>query len=163
MMMTTITTPIGDFHACADAQGLHRLLFPGCSGPELPGEPAGGIQPDTHRIFSLVGQQLNEYLQKKRRVFQLPLALQGTDFQQRVWNLLCEIPYGRTSTYGRLAEQLGSRNKARAVGGAAHVNPLPIIIPCHRLLGADGTLTGFAGGLKMKKYLLELEGFPGQH
>ena len=157
MLMTTISTPIGEFHACADDQGLCRLLFPGCSGPDLP--RLREIPPDTHRLFSQVGRQLNEYLQKKRHTFDLPLSIQGTDFQQQVWDLLCKIHYGKISTYGKLAEKLGSRNKARAVGGAAHVNPLPIIIPCHRLLGAGGALTGFAGGLKVKKYLLELEGF----
>ncbi len=159
MLMTTISTQIGEFHAYADDQGLCRLLFPDRSGPDLPGG-LREIPPNALRLFSQVGQQLNEYLQKKRHTFDLPLSIHGTDFQRSVWDLLCEIPYGQTSSYGELAEKLGSRNKARAVGGAAHVNPLPIIIPCHRLNGAGGALTGFAGGLSTKKYLLKLEEFP---
>ena len=159
MLMTTIPTPIGEFHACADARGLCRLLFPDRSGPDFPGR-IRRIQPEKHPVFFQLGQQLNEYLQKKRHVFELPLSIQGTTFQRSVWDLLREIPYGQTSSYGELGEKLGSRNKARAVGGAAHVNPIPIIIPCHRLIGAGGSLTGFAGGLNIKKYLLKLEGFP---
>ncbi len=160
MLMTTIPTPIGGFHACADDHGLCRLLFPGCAGTKYSPEEVRKIPCDAHPIFKEAAGQLNEYLQENRRVFDLPLSIRGTAFQRSVWDLLREIPYGQTSSYGELAEKLGSRNKARAVGGAAHVNPLPIIIPCHRLIGAGGTLTGFAGGLQVKKYLLELEGFP---
>ena len=158
MFITSLPTPIGMFQACADDQGLYRLLFPGCSDVD-PSRQLQKIMYVKHPVFNQVAEQLNEYLEKKRSVFQLPLSIQGTEFQQRVWELLCEIPYGKTTTYGALAEKLGSKNKARAVGGAAHANPLPIIIPCHRLIGARGNLTGFAGGLSIKHYLLALEGF----
>ncbi len=161
MFITTVPSPIGNFHACADDHGLCRLLFPGRSMVELSGQ-FQEIQYHDRLIFRHLFEQLNEYLEKKRRIFDLPLSIQGTDFQRSVWELLGKIPYGQTSTYGDLAEKLGSRNKARPVGGAAHVNPLPIIIPCHRLIGAGGNLTGFAGGLKIKKYLLALEGSTAQ-
>ena len=160
MLMTTISTPIGVFHAWADDRGLCRLLFPDVPEPKNPGQ-ARRIPYTEHHVLNLAAKQLNEYLLKIRRVFNLPLSIQGTDFQRSVWDLLCEIPYGQTSSYGELAEKLGSKKKARAVGGAAHINPLPIIIPCHRLIGAGGALTGFAGGLSTKKYLLELEEFQG--
>lgn len=156
MLMTTIPTPIGVFQGYADERGLHRLLFPDSPEPDLPA-PATTVNSHEHPVFSRTAEQLNQYLLGKRRSFDLPLCSRGTDFQQRVWDLLSAIPYGKTCSYGELAEKLGNRNKARAVGGAAHVNPLPIVIPCHRLIGTDGRLTGFAGGLRVKRYLLELE------
>lgn len=154
--MTTIPTAIGQFQVYADENGLYRILFPGSSWPDAPVK-ARGHDHSEHSLFKEMHRQLTEYFQRKRRSFDLPLSVQGTNFQRTVWDLLCEIPYGRTSSYGKLAEKLGNKYKARAVGGAAHANPLPIIIPCHRLIGADGSLTGFAGGLSIKKHLLELE------
>jgi methylated-DNA-[protein]-cysteine S-methyltransferase len=156
MFVTTLSTPMGIFQAYADECGLHKLLFPGHSREK---HPSGSRQIDKNDqpIFKELAEQLNQYMWGKRQTFSLLLAPQGTPFQQLVWKLLCEIPYGETRSYGKLAEKLGSKNKARAVGGAAHANPLPIIIPCHRLIGANGKLTGFAGGLTMKKQLLELE------
>ncbi|HFQ91147.1 MAG TPA: methylated-DNA--[protein]-cysteine S-methyltransferase, partial [Desulfobulbus sp.] len=102
--------------------------------------------------------QIDEYLDGSRKSFQLPLSLHGTAFQLSVWRLLAQIPFGTTRSYGGLARQLGGVGKARAVGRAAHANPLPLVIPCHRLVGADGSLTGFAGGLALKKKLLRHEG-----
>ena len=89
--------------------------------------------------------------------FDLPLAPEGTKFQKAVWNALLQIPYGQVSTYGKLAAQVGSPKAARAVGGACHNNPIAILIPCHRAIGANGSLTGFGGGLPLKHWLLELE------
>ena len=101
--------------------------------------------------------QLDEYFAGTRRRFDLPLAPEGTAFQKKVWAALETIPYGETRTYGELAAMIGSPKAARAVGGANHANPISIIIPCHRVIGADGSLTGYGNGLPMKAYLLNME------
>lgn len=101
--------------------------------------------------------QLDEYLQAKRTVFDLPLNPKGTSFQQKVWSNLYNIPYGETRSYKDIAEQLGDKNSCRAVGNANNKNPIPVFIPCHRVIGADGSLTGYAGGLELKQKLLDLE------
>jgi len=102
--------------------------------------------------------QLDEYLDGKRRDFNLPLEPQGTDFQRHIWKVLCEIPYGETITYKELAEMIRNPKAIRAAGGANGKNPIYIIIPCHRVIGSNGNLTGYAGGLDMKEKLLKLEG-----
>ncbi|MDR2964184.1 MAG: methylated-DNA--[protein]-cysteine S-methyltransferase [Treponema sp.] len=102
-------------------------------------------------------QQLDEYFSKKRKTFNLPLSLNGTEFQLKVWNTLQKIPYGETCSYGELAKMIGNPKASRAVGMANNKNPVVIIIPCHRVIGADGSLTGYAGGLDIKKILLGLE------
>lgn len=102
-------------------------------------------------------QQLKEYFSGNRKTFDLPIHLEGTEFQKKVWAALQTIPYGETRTYGEIAEQIGNHKASRAVGGANHNNPIMIIVPCHRVIGANGSLVGFGGGLDMKKYLLELE------
>ena len=104
-------------------------------------------------------EQLNEYFAGVRREFDLPLAAKGTAFQQAVWAQLRRIPYGEVRTYGQLAAALGKPKASRAVGSACHCNPLCIVVPCHRVIGADGSLTGYAEGLDIKEYLLELERF----
>ena len=108
--------------------------------------------------FAEVTVQLAEYFAGTRQVFRLPLAPQGTPFQRAVWQALRQIPYGQTVSYGELARRLGSHSGARAVGLANGANPLPLIVPCHRVIGADGSLTGFGGGLYIKRALLALEG-----
>ena len=108
--------------------------------------------------FAAALAQLREYFAGERRSFQLSLAPAGTPFQQAVWSALRAIPYGETVSYGELALQLGRPGSARAVGLANGTNPLPIIVPCHRVIGADGSLTGFGGGLGIKRALLSLEG-----
>lgn len=102
-------------------------------------------------------KQLDEYFNRKRTVFDLPLDLQGTEFQLRVWNELLKIPFDRTITYKELALKLGNLKAIRAVGTANGANPVSIIVPCHRVIGSDGSLTGYAGGLWRKKWLLEFE------
>ncbi len=102
-------------------------------------------------------QQLNEYFARKRKQFDLDLQSHGTPFQQVVWKALQEIPFGETRTYGEIAASIGNPKAARAVGLANNKNPIPILIPCHRVIGANGQLTGYAGGLKRKEYLLTLE------
>jgi methylated-DNA-[protein]-cysteine S-methyltransferase len=104
-----------------------------------------------------VAKQLKEYLSGKRKAFALPLKLYGTDFQRSVWNALLTIPYGETRSYGEIAQQIGNAKACRAVGMANHWNPIAIIVPCHRVIGADGSLTGFGGGLALKRKLLDIE------
>lgn len=105
-----------------------------------------------------VRRQLDEYLSGKRRAFDLPMDLAGTEFQRLCWEALQRIPFGETRTYGEMARSIGRPAAVRAVGRANHDNPIGVIVPCHRVIGADGTLTGYAGGLDMKRTLLELEG-----
>ncbi|HMA45123.1 MAG TPA: methylated-DNA--[protein]-cysteine S-methyltransferase, partial [Gemmatimonadales bacterium] len=102
--------------------------------------------------------QLDDYFARRRAVFDLPLAAAGTPFQQRVWRALRQIPFGATESYAGLARRLGAPAAARAVGAANGQNPIPIIVPCHRVIGADGDLTGFGGGLERKRWLLAHEG-----
>jgi len=102
--------------------------------------------------------QLKEYFNRERKEFDLKLEILGTEFQKKVWNELTKIPYGETISYGELANRMGDKNLMRAVAAANGANPIPIIIPCHRVIGADGSLTGYGGGLDVKQKLLELEG-----
>ena len=108
-------------------------------------------------LLSRTAKQLEEYFQGKRKNFNIPIKQKGTPFQQRVWKALQEIPYGEVTTYGEIAEKIGSPKAARAVGMANHNNNIPIIIPCHRVIGANGKLVGYALGLEMKQWLLNLE------
>lgn len=122
------------------------------------GEPGpGGNRSEDHPLLVQAETQLIEYFCGKRRDFTLPLAACGTPFQQAVWNALQQIPYGETITYGQLAKMIDRPNAARAVGGGCNKNPIAIVIPCHRVIGANGTLTGFAGGITIKERLLWLE------
>lgn len=111
-----------------------------------------------HPFIQKVIQQLDEYFDGERTVFDLPLAPEGTEFQQSVWEELEKIPFGHIITYGELAQRLGDPNKVRAVGAANGQNPIPIIIPCHRVIGGDNKLVGYAGGIERKKQLLQHEG-----
>jgi len=149
-----LTTPLGLFTLTVDDTGLCGLSFPGDASSAL-SDPLMEITADP--LLREAGRQVLAYLEGTLRDFDLPLSIHGTTFQQQVWEQLRAIPYGRTMTYGELAERIGGRHKARAVGGAAHANPLGIIIPCHRLIGTGGKLTGFGGGLAMKEALLDLE------
>ena len=115
------------------------------------------LQPGSSPVLDRTRQQLEEYFRGERREFDLPLAPEGPEFQQRVWQRLLRIQYGATTTYGALAQSLGNPNASRAVGLANGSNPIPIVIPCHRVIGANGALTGFGGGLPIKSALLELE------
>lgn len=108
-------------------------------------------------LLKEAARQLDEYLAGRLREFSLPLDPAGTDFMKKTWEELCRIPYGRTATYGQLAEKIGSPKAYRAVGMANNRNPIPIFIPCHRIIGSDGSLTGYRGGLLLKKVLLDLE------
>jgi len=151
---TTIQTRFGRIGIIADDRGLIEVVLPG-SSPKTASEPSG--ENDPHAILAQAAEQIREFLAGERTVFSLPLSIQGTSFQVQVWEIIRSIPYGRTMSYGEIGKRLGSGNKARAVGGAAHANPLPLIIPCHRVIGAGGSLTGFAGGLPLKEKLLAME------
>jgi methylated-DNA-[protein]-cysteine S-methyltransferase len=149
-----IDSPVGPLLLAGTAHALTRLHFQ--AGPHAL-RPAKGWQPAA-TPFAQVQAQLMEYFCGARRSFLLPLAPEGTPFQLKVWQALSVIPYGETLSYGELARRLGVSGGARAVGLANGANPLPIVVPCHRVIGADGALTGFGGGLHIKRALLALEG-----
>lgn len=147
MSFCVIGSPVGRLRIDADEKGIcgvNRTEEALCS-PEEP-------------LLEDCARQLAEYFSGARRVFDLPLHPVGTTFRMKVWSELQQIPYGQTITYGELARRVGNARGARAVGGANHHNPISIIIPCHRVIGADGSLTGYGGGLDMKEALLRLEG-----
>jgi methylated-DNA-[protein]-cysteine S-methyltransferase len=147
---TRIDTPIGPLTALVDEDGaLARLLFPHQPAP-------AAAAPDDAR-GAAVAAQLAEYFRGERRSFDLALAPRGTEFQRAVWNELQRIPYGGTVSYRALAERVGRPTASRAVGRANATNPLPIVVPCHRVIGADGSPTGYAGGIGAKTALLALE------
>ena len=108
-------------------------------------------------VTQMAAQQLDEYFAGHRRSFDLPLRFIGTEFRRRVWESLCDIPYGGTISYGMLAERLGDRRAVRAVAAAVGANPMSIVVPCHRVVGGDGRLVGYAGGLQVKRFLLQME------
>lgn len=120
------------------------------------GEAAYGEKRESE-LLANAWKQLQEYFDGKRKAFDLPLLMEGTDFQKKVWTALLTIPYGEVRTYGQIAAQVGNPKAGRAVGMANHNNPIGIIVPCHRVIGANGKLTGYAGGLDKKEWLLELE------
>lgn len=147
MSFCVIASPVGRLRIDADNTGIcgvNRTEEALCS-PEEP-------------LLADCARQLAEYFSGARRVFDLPLHPVGTTFRMKVWSELQQISYGQTITYGELARRVGNARGARAVGGANHHNPISIIIPCHRVIGADGSLTGYGGGLDMKEALLRLEG-----
>ena len=115
-----------------------------------------GVEQET-ALLKEAYQQLSEYLKGERKEFDLPLNPKGTDFQKRVWRALCDIPYGETRSYKQIAKAVGNSKAVRAVGMANNRNPITIVVPCHRVIGADGKLVGYGGGLEMKEFLLRLE------
>jgi methylated-DNA-[protein]-cysteine S-methyltransferase len=150
---TVIDSPIGGLLVARGDEGITALLLP--SG-RRPARPA----PDWVRAdaaFDDVRSQLAEYFSGTRKRFDLPLHLIGSAFQRRVWNALLEIPHGSTTSYGALAESIGAPGAARAVGLANGQNPIALIVPCHRVIGANGSLTGYGGGLPTKRWLLDHE------
>ncbi len=149
-------TPLGMLTIAGDAAGLHHVLFP----HNRHGEPERGHWRHAPEPLAEARRQLLEYFDGRRRDFDLPLAPVGTPFQLDVWAALREIPFGCTWSYQQLARHLGKPAAMRAVGAANGRNPLPIIVPCHRVIGADGRLVGFGGGLPAKRLLLRREGVP---
>jgi methylated-DNA-[protein]-cysteine S-methyltransferase len=158
---TTIATPLGDLLLLTDGPAVTGLYFPQHRYP-----PAGdslGAASTGDDVAAAVTEQLAEYFDGRRSRFDLTLAPVGSAFDRAVWDLLCAIPFGHTTTYGDLAERLGNRNLAQRVGQSVGHNPISIVVPCHRVVGADGGLTGFAGGLHRKRFLLDLETPVGTH
>lgn len=156
-MWTVLESPIGPLRLVESGGRLTAIEFSPFSAAAVNGRPRGD-RADDHPVLAEASRQLSEYFAKQRRAFDLPLAPEGTDFQRRVWARLVEIEWGETTSYGAIARALGLTNAAsRAVGAANGANPLPIVIPCHRVVGADGSLTGYAGGVERKQLLLELE------
>ena len=158
----TLPTALGDLLVVADDGGLVGVYFPGHWHPPASGTIGVEVDARGDELIMRLDAQLREYLDGDRSAFDLPTSpsLDGDEFQQAVWRMLRAIPYGTTTSYGELAARLGDRNLARRVGNAVGRNPLSIIVPCHRVVGGDGSLTGYAGGLERKRFLLELEGAP---
>lgn len=146
--MPIISSPVGNIRIISKEGCLSHLQFT----DEVPdGEILDQV------LLSTV-QQLEEYFGKSRKVFDMPIGLGGTDFQHKVWLEIASIPFGQTTTYMKIAQKLGNPAAIRAVGAAIGANPILVVLPCHRVVGSDGKLTGYAGGLKRKKALLEMEG-----
>ncbi|MBN1776599.1 MAG: methylated-DNA--[protein]-cysteine S-methyltransferase [Clostridiales bacterium] len=145
----TIETPLGNM-TLAEADGKLTEL-------RLKARENDGERKQSTPLLRKAAQELNEYFDGKRKAFSVPLQPSGTAFQQAVWAALQAIPYGETRAYGEIARQLGKPNAARAVGMANNRNPLPVFIPCHRVIGANGKLVGYGGGLRIKEFLLKLE------
>lgn len=149
-------SPVGKLIIITSAKGLHAVLW------DHEYEPFKAIlntlfRSENDPVYMLTKSQLNEYFVGKRKIFDLPLLYPGTDFQIQAWKQLIRIPYAKTITYAEQAERVGNKNKARAVGLANGLNPIPIIIPCHRVIGSNGHLVGFGGGLEKKSLLIRLE------
>ena len=161
LFSTTMPSPVGVLTLVASDRGLRQVLWeddtrslrldPGDPGDD---EPASGLR---EQYLAAAVVQLHEYFAGERTVFDLVLDPEGTPFQRSAWDVLRTIPYGATMSYGEQARRLGDPNKARAVGAANGRNPLSIVVPCHRVVGSNGTLTGFAGGLGTKAWLLDHE------
>jgi O-6-methylguanine DNA methyltransferase len=159
----SLDTPIGKLWIACSEQGVCKLVFPGERAKATVERWLAEHQP-THKrtaantLLERTEAELDEYFAGTRQAFTLPLDLQGRAFQQRVWRALTHIPHGHTISYGKLAHRLDAPQAARAVGAACGANPVPIIAPCHRVLGSDGSLHGFGGGLAVKAWLLRHEG-----
>jgi methylated-DNA-[protein]-cysteine S-methyltransferase len=153
---TTMKSPIGALKLVGSERGLTAVLW---EHDDTLQEQFGQITAAPgHPVLMQAQHELDEYFQGSRKRFTMKLDVAGTEFQNRVWNALRTIPFGETRSYGEIADQIGSSKAVRAVGAANGRNPIPIIVPCHRVIGADGTLTGFTGGLEIKARLLALEG-----
>ena len=149
-------TPLGTLFATAAGGALTGLYFEG--GRHAPGISAAWIEDHAAAPLAECALQVKEFLRGERQRFDLPLAPEGSEFQRRVWIEIARIPYGETLTYAELARRAGAPGSARAAGAATGRNPLSIIVPCHRVVGTDGSLTGYAGGIERKTRLLEIEG-----
>jgi len=156
-----VDSPVGSLTLVASGVGLRAVLWSGDDESRVP--DAAHVVDDPHppapvtALLERAARQLREYFDGTRTAFDVPLDPIGSDFQRAAWRTLQEIPHGETVSYGEQAERMGDRNKARAVGAANGRNPIPIIVPCHRVVGSTGSLTGFAGGVETKRWLLDHE------
>lgn len=151
----TLPSPVGELKIVASDQGLVAILWENDSPNRVRLDPL--LEDATHPLLLETGQQLGEYFAGTRTAFSLPLDFTGTDFQRKVWHALTTIPFGETRSYRDIAIQIGHPDAVRAVGAANGKNPISIVAPCHRVIGTNGKLTGFAGGLEAKAFLLKLE------
>lgn len=153
---STMMTPIGELLITAHPEGVSGISFAGrWSASTL---PVQSDDADSLALLKRARAELGAYFDGTLQLFSVPCFLEGTDFQKTVWTALRRIPFGEVTSYTSIAERIGNRKAVRAVGAANGQNPVPIIIPCHRVIGADGSLTGFGGGLERKQWLLEHEG-----
>lgn len=161
-LFATVSSPIGDLTIAAELSGLTHVLFEqwqhGATSPGVWRRAEDDPLSEAARVLSLAESQLTAYFAGTLHAFDLPLAPRGTPFQQRVWSALRDIPFGVTVSYGELARRIGEPRAVRAAGGANARNPLAVVVPCHRVIGSDGSLTGFGGGMDRKQWLLEHEG-----
>jgi methylated-DNA-[protein]-cysteine S-methyltransferase len=162
LAFTRLPTPLGELILTASGTALTGVYFPTSRRGPVPTHQAGWVEANGEgaeaALLARARQQLTEYFARTRTTFDLPLEALGSPFEHRVWNALRTIPYGTTLSYGEIAKRLGDKHASRAVGLANGHNPIPIIVPCHRVVGAKGELTGFGGGLDRKRWLLEHEG-----
>ena len=156
-------SPVGALRLASDGSGICRITFASESEQRweqwLARHFGGRAGQGSDAFLEQACGQLKEYFQGRRRCFEIPLALRGTDFQVKVWQALLDIPFGQTWSYGQVGQRVGRPQGARAVGGAVGTNPVAIVVPCHRVIGKSGDLVGFGGGLDRKTQLLKLEGF----
>lgn len=152
----TIDSPVGKLTLIASEKSLVTILFP--TGKSSKSDLIALAENGDNEVLRKTEKQLNEYFAGHRTTFDLPLEAAGTTFQKSVWTALCKIPFGTTKSYGELAAEIGSPKGSRAVGAANGRNPIPIVVPCHRVIGSDGSMTGFGGGTQTKSFLLKLEG-----
>jgi len=162
IVWAALKSRIGTIRVAAASRGVCKIAL----GKETAQDFFGWLERHVSRapgraersgLVALTLDQIVEYLYGERREFDLPLDLRGTEFQRRVWSVVAGIPYGQTRTYAQIAQAIGKPLAVRAVGAANGANPLPLVVPCHRVLGADGSLTGYGGGLDVKRKLLEME------
>lgn len=158
----TLESPIGRLEIVSNGSAVCGLTIEGAPGAPHGVLPHGGEPGRADRVLAQAARELGEYFDGERTLFEVPISLDGTAFQRTVWAALREVPHGFAESYGQLARRAGMPRAARAVGGAVGANPVPILVPCHRIVAQDGRLTGYSGGsgLATKVALLELEGIP---
>ena len=157
---TEYQSMLGIIYIAATENGICSISLPGSKKEEFIGwlkKHYDNIIEEESNLLVQGIAELDEYFKGVRKEFSIPLDLQGTDFQKKVWEALCKVPCGSTATYGEIACMIGNPKASRAVGGANNKNPVPIIVPCHRIIGSNGKLVGYAGGVDMKQRLLEIE------
>ena len=151
-----LDSPIGRLRLVATDQGLSHLLFDQQVGEDLESD-GDAVEADDHPVLAAATAQLAEYFAGRRQEFDIPLDLTGTEFQRAAWSALASVPFGETRSYRQQAEAIGRPKAVRAIGAANGRNPVPIVLPCHRIVGSDGSLTGYGGGLPIKEFLLNHE------
>ena len=155
---TNHPSPVGPLTIVASDDGLRAILWPDDASARVPSaDDPVPVEASEHPVLAAATAQLDEYFAGERVDFDVPLDPVGTDFQQAAWRALRTIPFGETVSYGEQAERMGDKRKARAVGAANGRNPISIVVPCHRVVGSNGSLTGFAGGIEVKAWLLQHE------